>query len=100
LKNFPTSLKALVVTMGAQGAMATDGSRVVRCPPYKVEVMDTTGAGDAFAAAFDVVWLKTEDMRKAVEYALAEAAIKVQHVGAREGLPTLEELKGFMRLGR
>lgn len=97
LRIFPEKLGALVVTMGSRGVMATDGSRVIVRPPYEVEVKDSTGAGDAFAAAFDAVWLQSGDMKKSVEYALAEAAIKIQHVGGREGLPIMEELEEFVR---
>jgi len=97
LKNFPENLEAMVVTMGAGGAMATDGSRTIFHPSYKVKVKDSTGAGDAFAAAFDVIWLQGGGLEKSIEYALAEAAIKIQHVGAREGLPTMEELEEFVQ---
>ena len=55
---------------------------------------------DAFAAAFDVIWMQSEVLDKALKYALAEAAMKVQHVGAREGLPTMKELERFMRTHR
>lgn len=97
LKNFPEGLEVLAVTMGAEGAMATDGESTISGPSYRVEVRDSTGAGDAFAAAFDVVWLRGGDLGKAIRYALAEAAIKIQHIGAREGLPTMEELEEFVR---
>ena len=97
LKNFPKNLEAMVVTMGANGAMATGGSRVIFHPSYKVRVKDSTGAGDAFAAAFDVIWLQGGDLEKSIKYALAEAAIKVQHIGARAGLPTMREVEEFVR---
>ena len=97
LKNFPKNLKAMIVTMGADGAMATDGSEVIFHPSYKVRVEDSTGAGDAFAAAFDVIWLKGGVLEKSIKYALAEAAIKVQHVGGRAGLPTMREVEEFVR---
>lgn len=97
LRNFPQKLGALIVTMGSRGAMATDGSRVVVCQAYKVKFKDSTGAGDAFAAAFDVMWLRSGDLEESVKYGLAEAAIKVQHVGAQEGLPDMTELEEFVR---
>ncbi|MCS7131810.1 MAG: carbohydrate kinase family protein [Hadesarchaea archaeon] len=97
LRNFPVGLKVLVVTLGPKGAAATDGEGIFLEPAYRVEVRDTTGAGDAFAAAFDAVWMKSGDVKRALTYAVAEAAIKVQHVGSREGLPTMEELEKFIR---
>ena len=97
LKNFPANLDAMVITMGANGAMATDGSGVIIHPSFKVKVKDSTGAGDAFAAAFDVIWLQGGDMEKSIKYALAEAAIKIQHIGARAGLPTMREVEEFVQ---
>ncbi len=97
LEKFPKGLEVLAITMGGEGAMATDGIKVVARPAYKVQARDSTGAGDAFAAAFDIIWLQTGDLKKAIRYALAEAAIKVQYVGAREGLPTMEELEKFVK---
>jgi ribokinase len=97
LRNFPAGLKILAVTLGPEGAAATDGEDVFFKPAYRVEVRDTTGAGDAFAAAFDAVWMRSGDIKRALTYAAAEAAIKVQHVGGREGLPTMEELEKFIR---
>lgn len=98
LKNFPGGFKILVVTMGPKGALATDGAQVVFSPAHKVKIRDTTGAGDAFAAAFDTVWLQSGDIERAIKYAAAEAAIKIQHVGGREGLPTFKELEEFVRV--
>lgn len=97
LKDFPKGLGVLVITLGPRGAMATDGENVFFKPAHRVEVKDTTGAGDAFAAAFDAIWMQSGDVEKALTYAVAEAAIKIQHIGAREGLPTMKELEEFVR---
>lgn len=94
---FPRGLESLVVTLGSRGALATDGEEIIAGPTYDVDVKDATGAGDAFAAAFDMLILENASLREAINYATAEATIKVQHVGGRIGLPTKEELKNFMK---
>lgn len=97
LESFPEGLETFVITLGAEGAIATDGEKAVSSSTYGVEVRDTTGAGDAFAAAFDKLSLEGVSLKESIDFATAEAAIKVQHVGAREGLPTMEELKKFVQ---
>lgn len=97
LKQSPEGLEIFVVTLGSKGAIATDGKKTASSSSYDVKVEDTTGAGDAFAAAFDRFILEGENLERSLDYAAAEAAIKVQHVGAREGLPTIEELEKFVK---
>jgi sugar/nucleoside kinase (ribokinase family) len=45
-----------VITRGVDGATWTDGTRSVTMPAVAAEVVDTTGAGDAFAAGFMAAW--------------------------------------------
>jgi len=97
VKNFPSGLKVLAVTLGPRGAMACNGRRAFQAPSFKVNIKDTTGAGDAFAAAFVAAWLQGADLEKALKHGLAGAALKIQHVGARKGLPTAKELQEFLR---
>lgn len=96
VKNFPSGLKALAVTLGPRGAMVSDGSQAFWAPSFRVNVKDTTGAGDAFAAAFVEAWLRGAGLKEALRRGLAGAALKIQHTGAREGLPTAEELRRFL----
>jgi sugar/nucleoside kinase (ribokinase family) len=69
--------------LGAQGAMAAEGGTVVRHAGYRVSVVDTTGAGDAWAAAFVVHWLATHDLAAALVEGNRLAAAVVQAPGAR-----------------
>jgi len=97
LDHFPKNSKAVAVTLGEKGAVVCDGKRVVQVPAIKVKVVDTVGAGDAFAAAFLIYFLETENLETALKYAMAEAAIKVQKFGGQEGLPTREKLERFFK---
>lgn len=85
------------VTRGEQGYswVSADGANG-RQPAYSVDVVDTTGAGDAFHGGF--AWALTQGRGQAecARIAAAVAALKCQRLGARTGLPTLAELESFL----
>ncbi len=83
-----------VTTLGERGARL--GDDVV--PAFPAEVVDTTGAGDAFCAAFAVALAEGADDLEAVRWGCAAGAHMVEHEGVVPGLPTRAELDG--RLGR
>jgi ribokinase len=62
-----------------------------------VEAVDTTGAGDCFNGVFAAGLAEGLDAAAAAERAAVAAAISVTEVGAREGMPTREELDAFLR---
>jgi sugar/nucleoside kinase (ribokinase family) len=59
--------------------------------------VDTTGAGDAFSGALAWGLASGQELEAAVELASAAAALSTQRPGARAGMPTHEELEGFLR---
>ena len=84
-----------LVTQGQRGAMACDGGQIHRQGILKTEVVDTLGAGDAFAARFLVEWLGGVPIPVALEAAAASAAETCGHYGAfGHGLPFPIELIG------
>jgi ribokinase len=78
-----------VFTLGDQGA-ELHGERI---PAFPAEVVDTTGAGDAFTAAFAVALAEGRDEREAVRWGCAAGAHMVEHPGVVPGLPTRDELE-------
>jgi sugar/nucleoside kinase (ribokinase family) len=75
--------KLFVVTLGPDGSLALTGSGRLACPAVPVErVVDTTGAGDTFAAAFLAQYLASRDVGKSLERGAREAALTIQRVGA------------------
>jgi len=73
----------IVATLGGQGSVALGGQSRVFCPPMRVEnVVDTTGAGDTFAAGFLSVYAKGGSVADALARGTAEASRTVQHMGA------------------
>ena len=76
-------LQRVVITLGEQGALVagTDGSRVV--PPFPVEAIDTTGAGDAFIGSFATFLAEGRSEGDALEWASLYAALSTTQVGTQ-----------------
>jgi ribokinase len=88
--------KCVVITAGEEGCWCATGERTFHKPAFKVEVQDTTGAGDVFHGAFIFGLLKNWDMEKIIEFSNACAALKCTQLGGRAGIPTLFEVKRFL----
>jgi len=88
----------VVVTLGQEGCLLYYEGETIKVPGYEVEVVDTTGAGDAFWAGFLLRWLGGETPVEAARFGNAVAALKVGTVGAIAPLPLAEgvyaELEG------
>ena len=88
---------AVVVTLGSEGALVATSSAVRSAPGHKVQVLDTTGAGDAFSGALAVALAEGQDLDHAVAFANAAAALQVTRVGAAPAMPYRCELDLFIR---
>lgn len=82
----------IVATVGAEGVIYNNG-KVVRKATYPTVCRDSTGAGDTFNGAFIASLARGEDIDKAVDFGLMASSIKVQFMGAQNGVPTYEETK-------
>jgi fructoselysine 6-kinase len=71
-----------VVTRGAEGSIATDGTTWYQTPAEKIEPVDTTGAGDSYAAAFLFAYRNCSDIPAAMQAASMAAAKTCTHLGA------------------
>jgi sugar/nucleoside kinase (ribokinase family) len=78
----------IVVTMGAAGAMAVDQHGVIQQSAFATQVRDTTGAGDAFNAAFVLAYLEGNPLPACLRFACAVSSFVVTKLGARAGLPS------------
>jgi len=75
--------KVVAVTMGAEGALIASAGKMAHVPAFKVSVVDTTGAGDAFMGGLSYGLLQDWDHRRVGLFANACAAICCTKVGAR-----------------
>jgi len=67
----------------------------IRDRPYKVEAVDTTGAGDAFCAGFIYGLIRGRDLYECGKLGNFVASRCISKMGARTGLPKLEDLKNL-----
>ena len=75
--------RLFIVTLGAGGSVALGGADRILCPAAPVErVVDTTGAGDTFAAAFLSEYVRSKDVPRSLARGAEEAARTVQRIGA------------------
>ena len=91
--------RAVCATLGVNGALAWDGSRFWYAPSYKVHVVDTTGAGDLFHAAFSYGLLHGWDLQRILDFACAAAGLNCESLGARGGISLLPKVKELLRKG-
>jgi ribokinase len=82
----------VVVTLGGDGCVVADERGVASLPAYRVPVVDTTGAGDCFAAAFGLGLAEGRPARQAARLASAAAALAVTRRGA-QAMPTRAEVE-------
>ena len=81
-----------ILTMGKDGAKALTKDEVHYHPAYRVNVVDTTGAGDAFAVGFFYCYLKGYDLKTCLKIGNFVASYNIQHFGARN-FPTLHQIE-------
>ncbi len=87
--------KAVVVTRGENGALVVTQDSVVQVPTFKVEPIDTTGAGDSFTGALAVYLAKGRTLEDAVRKASVVGAYCVTKRIVIPGLPTQEQIVEF-----
>jgi len=75
--------KIVVITDGPKGAYCSDGMHLYTIIPRKLKVVETTGAGDAFASTFVAALAKGQDIEFAMRLALANAESVIQYYGAK-----------------
>ncbi len=98
LKEFKTlRCSALTVTQGESGSITVSDDLAIRTPAFKVEAVDTTGAGDVFHAGYIYGLLQGWGLERVLPFASALAALTCTSVGGRAGAPGLGEVEEFLR---
>ena len=94
---FEKGVHAVVVTMGSEGSVYCDQQKTVEAAPFKVEVVDTTGAGDAFIGTMLYGLTQNIEIERTLKLASAAGALACTKVGAQASMPRLSNLEAFMK---
>ncbi|MEU1778727.1 ribokinase [Streptomyces abikoensis] len=84
--------RSVVITLGGEGALVLEAAEPIRIPGAPVEVIDTTGAGDAFTGALALRLARGATLEEAARFAVRVGAASVTRPGAQPSYPTAEEL--------
>lgn len=89
-----------VFTFGERGCTGFGPEGAFQVPAYRVQAVDTVGAGDVFHGAFLAGLLQEKTAEEAARFASAVSAIKCTRIGGRAGIPSLETTLHFMNTGQ
>ena len=90
--------KLVIMTLGKDGAIVTNGKETLKFETLAKEIVDTTGAGDAFWSGFYTGITKGYTLKKSLELGFATSAYKLRYTGAIAHLPKIEEIKNIYNL--
>lgn len=86
----------LIVTQGPKGGVVVQDGVLTHYKAFKVNAIDTNGAGDVFHGGYVAARIKGMDVLTAVRFASATSAIKCTHFGASEGAPHFDDVVKFL----
>lgn len=89
-------VKVLTITLGEKGSITISNDEFIQLSAFRVEAVDTTGAGDVFHGGYIYGLLNKWSLKDAVTFASALAAMKCAKIGGRIGIPGLSEVKKFL----
>ena len=91
MKSFGSA--AATITLGDKGSITLTGNEIFRTPPFDVDVIDTTGAGDVFHGGYIYGLIQKWDIKDVLRFASAFAALKCRKLGGRAGIPDLKDVE-------
>ncbi len=86
----------VIITMGEAGALVYDGDTPTMIPSVRVQVIDTTGAGDAFSGGLATAIAEGRSILEAVKFAVCTAALSVTKVGTAPSMPYRSEIDALL----
>ncbi len=90
--------KLVIMTLGSEGALISNGKEVIKIDTMAKEIVDTTGAGDAFWSGFYTGIVKQYTIRQSIMLGFALSAYKLKYVGAVVDLPKIEKIEKLYNL--
>src|SRR5438105_1611623 len=91
--------RTVVLMLGEEGVLAWDGTRFHYAPAFRVETLDTTGAGDIFHAGFIYGLLQGWPLQRQLDFGCAAAAFNCTAIGARGGIQSVDSIERLMATG-
>jgi ribokinase len=91
-----TGPAAVIVTLGAGGAVAAENGAAFAIPAHAVDAVDSTGAGDAFCGAVAAALAEKRPLREAVERGCAAGALATMAIGAQSSLPRTADIERLL----
>ena len=88
--------RTIILKLGEQGCLCSDGGTEIAVPGFPVKAVDTTAAGDTFNAALGVALCEKLPLEQALRFANAAAAISVTRLGAQSSAPSRDEVESFL----
>ncbi len=92
-----TGVEVVALTMGEKGCYVRAADAELRLPAYPVEVVDGTGAGDAFAAGFIYGYLHEWDLERTVKFASAMGSLATTAAGTTGGIHDYGQIIDFLQ---
>jgi sulfofructose kinase len=86
-------------TLGEEGVLAWDGKQFHYAAAFRVETIDTTGAGDIFHAGFIYGLLQGWPLQRQLDFACAAAALNCAAIGARGGIQSVDSIEHLSATG-
>ncbi len=86
----------VIITRGTQGAICYSGDETIEVPAFKVDAVDTTGAGDTFVGYVLSSVVQELPLKEAMQRASAASALAVTKAGASVAIPTSAEVDQFL----
>ncbi len=90
-------VRLAIVTLGGEGAIVCDGSTCTWRDAFAIDAVDTTAAGDAFAAAFAVCWIESNSVDQAMFFSCAAGALAASVHGAQPSLPSRRDVVSLLQ---
>lgn len=94
---YDKGVKKVIITLGSRGVFVSSDHKEEIVPAFKVNAIDTTGAGDAFNGGLLAGLSEGKDIWEAVRFSNALAALSVQKLGTTPSMPTREEIDAFLK---
>lgn len=97
---FAKGVKRVLITLGSRGVYINTREKKGILPAYRVDAVDTTGAGDAFNGGLLAALAEDKDIWEAADFANALAALSVQKIGTTPSMPLRSEIDAFLSTHR